>query len=124
MNKLILIALLAWGTAFGGLMDIDGNPIPHGMDLGTKLIEAGGYDIGDVTMHCAAKGYFIYDSTIYMCVKIQENVSKEELQAYTIADRKREAKKRAATDKWYKKWIKTDEGKTWLKEYRAKQKLK
>ena len=111
-------------SASAGMMDMNGNPIPHGMDLGTKLIEAGGYDIGDVTMHCAAKGYFIYGSTIYMCVKIRENVSKKELQAYTLADNKRQAKRLAAQNKWYKEWIQTEEGKTWQKEYRQKLKEK
>lgn len=91
MNKLILIFALAWGTAFGGMLDADGNPIPdvHGLDLGAKLLEFGGFNIADVTLHCDLKGYFIYDGTIYQCVKIREGVTKAELREYTISENER-----------------------------------
>ena len=118
-----ILLVMSFG-ANAGMMDADGNPIANDIDLGAMLLQVSNYDIADVTLHCALKGYFIYDSTIYMCVKIQENVSKSELRAYTIKDNALQEKKRIARDKWYKKWIKTEEGRTWEKEYKRKLKLK
>jgi len=124
VNKLLLIALLAWGTAFAGMMDADGNAIPDGRDIGTKLLQIRDYNIEDVTLHCDLKGYFIYDSTIYMCVNIRENVSKEELVKYARADFLRQQEKRIARDKRYDEWIKTKAGKVWKQNYDQKLKEK
>lgn len=103
----IIICFCAWG-ANAGMVNLDLTPRTEP------------YGIPDVTRHCELKGYFIYDSTIFMCVKIRKGVSKKELAAYTREDADRQAKKRAAEIIWYNEYIKTDRGKAWLKEYQKK----
>jgi len=107
-----LIMLTLAFTASAGMLLADGTPRPVP------------YTIAELTKQCDFKGYFVYDSTIYMCVKIREDVSKEELGVYHRADLKRQIAKAKARDKWYKDWIKTDEGQAWKKNYDAKLKEK
>jgi len=113
MLKYILLAMLIFSSpVHSGMLDENGQP---------RLLP---YTILDVSRHCSMNGYFVYDSTIYMCVKIRENVSKAELRKYYSADSKRQVKRATAQRKWFKEWIKTDEGKAWDKKYKEKLKLK
>ena len=107
-----LIMLVMAFTASAQILQIDGTPRPVP------------YTIAELTKQCDFKGYFIYGGTIYMCVKIRENVSKEELAKYSRADFKRQQAKRIARDKRYIEWIKTEEGKIWLEEFHKKPKSK
>ena len=110
--------------AQGAMLDADGKVIDKDYSTIDLRQKTDHYAIADVTRHCEFKGYFIYDSTIFMCVKIREGVTTEELIAYNKADRKLQNKKRIARDKWYKEWIKTDEGKEWEVNYRKKLNIK
>ena len=115
--KRLIFAIMIWMTAScstAGMMDADGNVIDKIPELKAAPVQLlQNYNLDDVTQHCDAKGYFIFDSTIYMCVKIRENVTRAELQEYAIADAKVQKARDDARLKWYRDWIKTEEGKAW-----------
>lgn len=83
---LILAIYLLSGCASAAMIGEDGKVVDKDYstkDLSTKLVKVHhDYGIADVVRHCDAKGYFIYNRTIYMCTKIRTGVTNEELQAY------------------------------------------
>lgn len=40
------------------------------------------YQISDVTEACEGQGYFFYDKKLFMCAKIREEVTRDELNTY------------------------------------------
>jgi hypothetical protein len=108
---IILLTYLIPFTATAAMLDTDGRP------------RVQSYSVVDVTLSCEAQGWFVANNTVYMCTKIRDNVTIDEIHDYLVADGKVQAAKQAEIDKWYKEWIKTDEGKKWLKEYDTKMQL-
>ena len=78
MKYILGIILLALSlNASAGMLEFDGTPRPMP------------YTIAELTAQCDVKGYFVYGGTIYSCVKIREDVTKEELRAHAIKESKR-----------------------------------
>jgi hypothetical protein len=113
MKEIIIVAAVVslivgcWSIGEAAPIDADGNIIENTDPM------------YNVMRDCATNGYFIYANTIYQCMRMG-SISDDELAAYRKADGERQAAKRKEQEEWYQKWIKTDEGKAWQKEYREK----
>lgn len=101
MRKLILVLILYFlsGCASAGMADEKGKVIDKQydtVDLNKGLIKVHhNYGISDVVRHCDLKGYFIYNNTIFMCVKIREGITQAELRDYAKEEKIRLEKRYA-----------------------------